>query len=79
MSARSTRGITKNFNFAHGHSPYSIPIQQQLDNIDIPSRHFIKIISSEKYSMVIAHGYGPKVGNLLLQNEAARNLTPLIS
>ena len=54
-------------------------IPQQLENIDIACRYLMKIISGEKHRMVIAHGNGPQVGNLLLQNEAARNLTPLIS
>ncbi|MCL0093959.1 carbamate kinase [Dehalococcoidia bacterium] len=51
-------------------------IPQQLENVDIACRHLMKIISMGKYRMVITHGNGPQVGNMLLQNEAARNLTP---
>ncbi|HAZ31109.1 MAG TPA: carbamate kinase, partial [Dehalococcoidia bacterium] len=51
-------------------------IQQQLENVDLACRHLMKIISKGKYRMVITHGNGPQVGNILLQNEAARNLTP---
>ena len=51
-------------------------IQEQLENVDIACRHLVKIISSNKYRMVITHGNGPQVGNILLQNEAASNLIP---
>jgi len=51
-------------------------IQQQRENIDLACRHLMKVIATGKYRMVITHGNGPQIGNLLLQNEAARNLTP---
>lgn len=51
-------------------------IPQQLENIDIACSHLMKILASEQYRMVITHGNGPQVGNLLLQNEAARSVTP---
>jgi len=51
-------------------------IQEQLENVDIACRHLTEIISSGKYKMVITHGNGPQVGNILLQNEAAKDLTP---
>jgi len=51
-------------------------IQEQLENVDIACRHLVEIVSSGKYRMVITHGNGPQVGNILLQNEAASNLIP---
>jgi len=51
-------------------------IEEQLENVDIACRHLVEIISSGKYKMVITHGNGPQVGNILLQNEAASNLIP---
>ncbi len=51
-------------------------IQEQLENVDVACRHLVEIISSNKYRMVITHGNGPQVGNILLQNEAASNLIP---
>jgi len=51
-------------------------IQEQQENVDIACRHLAEIISSGKYRMVITHGNGPQVGNMLLQNEAASSLTP---
>jgi len=51
-------------------------IQEQQENVDIACRHLAGIISSGKYRMVITHGNGPQVGNMLLQNEAASSLTP---
>lgn len=51
-------------------------VQEQLENVDIACGHLVKIISSEKWGVVITHGNGPQVGNVLLQNDAASNLTP---
>jgi len=51
-------------------------VQEQLENVDIACRHLVEIISSREYRMVITHGNGPQVGNVLLQNEAASNLIP---
>lgn len=51
-------------------------IQEQQENVDIACRHLAEIISSGKYRMVITHGNGPQVGNMLLQNEVASSLTP---
>ena len=51
-------------------------IQEQLENVDTACRHLVEIVSGGKYRMVITHGNGPQVGNILLQNEAASSLTP---
>ena len=49
-------------------------IEEQLANVDTACKHLVEIAASEKYEMVITHGNGPQVGNLLLQNEAASSL-----
>ena len=51
-------------------------IQEQLENVDIACGNLLKIISGGERRIVIAHGNGPQVGNVLLQNEAASNLVP---
>jgi len=51
-------------------------VPEQLENVDIACGHLVKIIASGKYEIVITHGNGPQVGNILLQNDAASNLIP---
>ena len=51
-------------------------VPEQLENVDIACGHLVKIIASGKYGIVITHGNGPQVGNILLQNDAASNLIP---
>lgn len=51
-------------------------IREQLENVDTACRHLVDVISSGKYRMVITHGNGPQVGNILLQNELASSLIP---
>jgi len=52
--------------------------QEQMENIDTACEHLKDIISSGKYRVVITHGNGPQVGNVLLQNEAASSLVPVM-
>ena len=52
--------------------------QEQMENIDTACEHLTEIISSGKYRVVITHGNGPQVGNVLLQNEAASSLVPVM-
>jgi carbamate kinase len=42
-------------------------IEEQLDNLRIPIQQIARLL--RKYTMVITHGNGPQVGNLLLQQE----------
>jgi len=51
-------------------------VQEQLENVNIACEHLVKIIASGKYGIVIAHGNGPQVGNVLLQNEMTSSLIP---
>ncbi len=46
--------------------------EQQLRNLNIPARQFAKL--SQEYRIIITHGNGPQVGNLLLQQESCRNV-----
>jgi len=51
-------------------------IKEQLENVDIACKYLVEIISAGKYGMIITHGNGPQVGNVLLQNEMASSLVP---
>ncbi len=42
-------------------------IEQQFENLRVPIRQIAKL--SQDYSIIITHGNGPQVGNLLLQQE----------
>lgn len=53
-------------------------VQEQMENVNISCGHLTEIISSGKYRVVITHGNGPQVGNVLLQNEAASSLVPVM-
>jgi len=43
-------------------------IQQQFENLKVPIRQIARL--SEAYKIIITHGNGPQVGNLLLQQES---------
>lgn len=47
----------------------------QLKNTEITAGHLANIIK-EGYQVVITHGNGPQVGRIMLQNEAAKHITP---
>ena len=51
-------------------------IEEQLENVDIACGHLAEIISNKRYNMVITHGNGQQIGNVLLQNEMASSLAP---
>ncbi len=50
-------------------------IEQQFDNLKIPVRQIAKL--SRRFRIIITHGNGPQVGNLLLQQEACAEIRPL--
>jgi len=50
--------------------------EQQYANVEKTCRQLAKMVLSNKYKIVITHGNGPQVGNLLLQNEIAKDTTP---
>jgi len=53
-------------------------IAEQLANVETTARQLAQMVLSGKYRIVITHGNGPQVGNLLLQNEIAKDeITPM--
>lgn len=49
--------------------------EEQLVNVDHSARSIARLVA-DGYSVVITHGNGPQVGNILIQNEVAAGLTP---
>lgn len=50
-------------------------IQEQLSHVRETTRHIVEIIQ-ERYQIVITHGNGPQVGDLLLKNEMTKDSLP---
>ncbi len=50
-------------------------IEQQFDNLKIPVRQIAGL--SRKFRIIITHGNGPQIGNLLLQQECCSVVRPL--
>jgi carbamate kinase len=50
-------------------------IQQQFKNLAVPIRQIARL--SQDYRIIITHGNGPQVGNLLLQQESCREVPKL--
>jgi carbamate kinase len=50
-------------------------IQQQFKNLSVPIRQIAKL--SQEYRIIITHGNGPQVGNLLLQQESCSEVPKL--
>ncbi len=50
-------------------------VPQQFKNLAIPIRQIARL--SQKYRIIITHGNGPQVGNLLLQQESCREVPRL--
>lgn len=49
--------------------------EEQRKNVDITARQ-IALLVKEGHEVVVTHGNGPQVGNILIQNETARDLVP---
>ncbi len=49
--------------------------QEQIENVCATCRHIADMIE-KGYQLVITHGNGPQVGNILIQNEEASSLVP---
>lgn len=52
--------------------------EQQLNNISHTTKHLSQLIKA-KHQLVIAHGNGPQIGNLLIQHDTAKNQVPALS
>ena len=44
---------------------------EQIKNVNLTMDAIVRLIKSD-YNMVLSHGNGPQVGNVLLQNEAGK-------
>ncbi len=49
--------------------------EEQLENVRVPVRQIAEL--SQEYSVVVTHGNGPQVGDLLLQQEATDEIEPM--
>lgn len=50
--------------------------QQQLENVRETTEQLAAMVLSGEYKIVVSHGNGPQVGNILLQNELAKEEVP---
>jgi len=48
--------------------------EQQMENVETTCAQLADMVTSGSYKIVITHGNGPQVGNILLQNEAGRDV-----
>jgi carbamate kinase len=48
--------------------------EEQMANVEVTCEQLAQIVESGKYKIVVTHGNGPQVGNLLLQNEAGKEV-----
>jgi carbamate kinase len=51
--------------------------EEQFQNVRRTCRQIVELIA-EGYQPIVAHGNGPQVGNLLIQNEASAHLVPAV-
>jgi carbamate kinase len=49
--------------------------EQQMENLKVPMQKVVALV--ENYRMVISHGNGPQVGNILLQQDATDEVPPM--
>ena len=48
--------------------------EEQMANVHVTCEQLAQMVDSGKYKIVVTHGNGPQVGNLLLQNEAGKDV-----
>jgi len=48
--------------------------EEQMENVHVTCEQLAQMVLSGKYKIVVTHGNGPQVGNILLQNEAAKDV-----
>jgi len=48
--------------------------EEQMRNVHVTCEQLAQMVESGKYRIVVTHGNGPQVGNLLLQNEAGKDV-----
>jgi len=47
---------------------------EQMYNVHATCEQLARMVASEEYKLVVTHGNGPQVGNILLQNEAGKDV-----
>lgn len=47
---------------------------EQMTNVETTCKQLAQMVESGKYKIIITHGNGPQVGNILLQNETAKDV-----
>ncbi len=47
---------------------------EQMANVHVTCEQLARMVESGKYKIVVTHGNGPQVGNILLQNETGRDV-----
>ena len=48
--------------------------EEQMANVRVTCEQLAQMVTSGKYKVIVTHGNGPQVGNLLLQNEAGKEV-----
>jgi carbamate kinase len=48
--------------------------EEQMENVHTTCEQLVQMVQSGEYKVVVTHGNGPQVGNLLLQNEAGKEV-----
>ncbi|MEN6368542.1 MAG: carbamate kinase [Thermotogota bacterium] len=48
--------------------------EEQMKNVHVTCEQLAHMVESGKYKIVVTHGNGPQVGNILLQNEVGRDV-----
>ncbi len=48
--------------------------EEQMANVRVTCEQLARMVESGKYKIVVTHGNGPQVGNLLLQNETGKDV-----
>lgn len=50
--------------------------KEQMENVNKTTQQLAQLVLSGEYKIVLSHGNGPQVGNILLQNEIAKDEVP---
>ena len=48
--------------------------EEQMANVRVTCEQFVQMVLSGQYKIIITHGNGPQVGNILLQNEVGKDV-----
>ena len=52
--------------------------EEQVENVRVTCEQLVQMVESGKYRIVVTHGNGPQVGNILLQNETAKDVAAVM-